>query len=97
MTSARIQPICSKYIINIDCSDEMRINPRNTTQRNIAIKKHNNHFSLIWIPNDKSFNQAIKEIKLNFEVVDHVISDNHVKSFIKYACKPKKFDFHQPI
>ena len=33
MTSARIQPLCRKYNINIGCFDGTRINPRNLTQR----------------------------------------------------------------
>ena len=32
MTSARIQPFCRKYYINIRCFDRTRINPRNITQ-----------------------------------------------------------------
>ena len=36
MTSARNQPFCRKYNINIGCFDGTRINPRNNTQRNIA-------------------------------------------------------------
>ena len=37
-----------------------------------------------------SFDKAIKEIKDNFEVVDNVISDKHVKSFINYEYNPRK-------
>ena len=44
VTSARIQPFCRKHNINIGCFDGTRINPRNLTQRNTAIKIHNNHF-----------------------------------------------------
>ena len=33
MTSARIQPFCRKFNINIICFDGTRINPRNITQR----------------------------------------------------------------
>ena len=36
MTSARIQPFCKKYNINIGCFDGTRINPRNLTQRDIS-------------------------------------------------------------
>ena len=32
----------------------------------------------------------MKELKDNFRVVDNVISDKHVKSYIKYEYKPKK-------
>ena len=47
MTSARIQPFCRKYIINLGCYDGFRVCPRKITQRNTALKKHNNHFCLI--------------------------------------------------
>ena len=36
------------------------------------------------------FIKTIKELKLNFKVIDNVISDKHVKSFTKYEYKPKK-------
>ena len=91
MTSARIQPFCRKYNINIGCFDGMRINPRNITQRNTALKIHNNHFCLIWKSDNVSFNQVIEdELKPNFKVVDNVVSDKHVESFIKYEYNPKK-------
>ena len=92
MTSDRIQPFCKKYNINIGCFDGTRISPRNITERNTALKIHNIHFCLIWISDDDiSFNQVIEnELKPNFKVVDNVISDKHVKSFIKYEYNPKK-------
>ena len=49
-----------------------------------------NHFCLIWKSDGISFDKAIRELKDNFKVVDNVISDKHVKSFIKYDYKPKK-------
>ena len=77
MTSARNQHFCRLYNINIGCFDGTRINPRNLTQRNTAIKIHNNHFCLIWKSDDDSFNQVIEdELKPNFKVVDNVKSDN---------------------
>ena len=91
VTSARIQPFCRKYNINIGCFDGTRINPRNITQRNIAFKILKNHICTIWKSDGISFNQAIRKIKDNFKVVDGVRSDKHVKSFIKYEYKPKKF------
>ena len=36
------------------------------------------------------FDKAIKKLKDNFKVVDNVIYDKHVKSFIKYEYNPKK-------
>ena len=93
MTSARNQPFCRKYNINIGCFDGTRINPRNITQRNTALKIHNNHFCLIWKSDRDSFNQVIEdELKPNFKVVDNVISDKHVKSFIKYEYSPKNVE-----
>ena len=90
MTSARVQPFCRKHNINIGCYDGFRVCPRNITQRNTALKIHDNHFCLIWKSDDVSFVGAKRELKDNFEVVDNVISDKHVKSYIKYEYKPKK-------
>ena len=40
--------------------------------------------------NNISFNQVIEdELKPNFKVADNVVSDKHVKSFIKYEYNPK--------
>ena len=90
MTSARVQFFCRKHNINIGCYDGFRVCPRNITQRNPALKIHNNHFCLIWKSDGVSFDRAIRELKDNFKVVDNVISDKHVKSYIKYEYKPKK-------
>ena len=91
MTSARVGSFYRKYNINIGCFDGTRINPRNITQRDTALKIHNNHFCLIWKSDRISFNQVIEnELKQNFKVVDNVISDKHVKSFMKYEYIPKK-------
>ena len=90
MTSARVQLFCRKHNINIGCYDGFRVCPRNTTQKNKTLKIHNNHFCLIWKTNGVSFDKAIKELKDNFKVVDNLISDKHVKSYIKYQYKPKK-------
>ena len=91
MTSARIQPFCKKYNINIGCFDGTRINPRNLTKRDTSLFIHNNYFCLIWKSNGISFNQVIEnELKPNFKLVDNVISDKQVKSFIKYEYNPKK-------
>ena len=90
MTSARIQPFCKKYNINIGCFDGTRINPRNLTQRITALKIYENHFCLIWKSDGVSFEKAIRELKDNFKVVDIVVSDKHVKNFIKYEYNPRK-------
>ena len=90
MTSARIQPFCRKYNINIGCFDGTRINPRNLTQRITSLFICNNHFCLIWKSDGISFDTAVRKLKDNFKVVDNVMSDKHVKSFIKYEYNPKK-------
>ena len=89
MTSARIQPFCRKYNLNIGCFDGTRINPRNLTQRNTSLFIYNNHFCLIWKSDGVSLNQVIEnELKPNFRVVDNVVCDKHVKRFIKYEYNP---------
>ena len=90
MMSARFQPFCKKYNINIGCFDGTRINPRNLTQRTTSSFIYNNHFCLIWKSNGISLDKAVKEIKDNFKVVDNVISDKLVKSFINYEYNAKK-------
>ena len=91
MTSARVGSFCRKYNIDIGCFDGTRINPRNITQRDTALKILNNHFCLIWKSENISFNQVRKnELKPNFRVVDNVISDKHVKCFVKNEYNPKK-------
>ena len=52
MTSARIQPFCRKYNINIGIFDGTRINPRNITQRDTSLFIYNNQFCLIWKSNN---------------------------------------------
>ena len=83
MTSARIQRFCRKDNRKIGYYDGFRIYPRIITERKVALKMHNIQFCLIWKSDGISFNQAIEEIKNNFKVVDSVISDKHVESYIK--------------
>ena len=73
MMSARIQPFCRKHNINIDCFDGVRINPRNITQRDAALKIHNIHFCLFWKSNRISLNRVIEDDLIpNFKVVNNV-------------------------
>ena len=90
MTSARTQPFCRKNNINIGYFDGTRINPRNLTQRKTSLFIYNNHFCLFWKSGGICFDKAIKELKDNFKVVDNVVSDKRVKSFVKYEYGPKK-------
>ena len=86
-----VQTISRNYNINIGCFDGRRINPRNITPKSTSLFIHNNHFCFIWKSQNISFNQAIEnELKPSFKVVDNIISDKHVKSFIEYEYKPKK-------
>ena len=94
MTPARIQPNCRKHNIEIGYYDGFRVYPRNNTERNIALKIHNNHFYLFWKSNGIFFDRATKNLKDNLKVIDNVISDKHVKSYIKYEYKPKKAQSH---
>ena len=76
MTSARFQPFCRKYNINIGCINGKEINSRNITERNTSLFIYNNHFCSNWKSNGISLNKAIEdELKPNFEVVDNFISD----------------------
>ena len=70
MTMARIQPCLRKLGVNFGYYNGKEIWPRNITERNIALKLHNNHFCLIWKSEGVSFVQAINELKDNFEIVD---------------------------
>ena len=82
MTTAKIQPFCKKHDNSIDCYDGFRECPRNFTDRNIALHMYKNHFCLIWESQRVIFNKAMKELKANFKVVDNVMSDKDVKSFL---------------
>ena len=56
MLSAKIQPFCRKFKINIGCYDGFRVCPRNIAERNVAFYVHENHFCLIWKSDGISFN-----------------------------------------
>ena len=90
--SARIQPFCRKYNINIGCFNGNEITPRNNVEGNTALFIHNIRFCLIWKSNSISFNEAAKdELKPHFKVIDNVISDKYVRSFVEYEYEHKKF------
>ena len=60
------------------------------TERNTSLVLCNNHSCLIWKSNGISFFQAIKELKQNSRIVDNVLYDKHVKSYVKHEYKPIK-------
>ena len=88
MTSARIQPFRRKYNINVGCYDGFRVYRRSIAERNTTLKIHENHFC--WNSDGISFDKAIKELEVNFKLVDNVINDKHVKTSVKYEYEPKK-------
>ena len=92
MTSARTQPVCKINNIITGCFDGCRACPGKNTERKIALDMYKIFFCLISKSNFVSFKKAIEEFKLNFKVVDNVISDKHDKGFIKYEYKLKKVE-----
>ena len=90
LTKARIQLFCSANKINIGYFDGIRNFPTSVAHKNIAMFLYNNHFCLIWKSEGVSFNQASKELKDNFKIVDNFITEENVKSHFKYEYIPKK-------
>ena len=86
MTSARIQPFCTKYNINLGAYNinQPKILPRSVTERRICLFIHKNHFCVIWKTNKTTFTDAIKELEDNFEYEPNQISDNILKQVIEY-------------
>ena len=94
MTKARIQPFCGANNINLGYFDGTRVFPRSVTDRNNSLFSYNNHFCIIWKFDRVSFNQAIKELKDNFKIVDNYITKENVNSHFKYEFIPKKIESH---
>ena len=94
MTKARIQAFCRVNNINLGYFDGYGVYPRLVTNRNNALYLCNNHFCLIWKSQGVSFNQAIRELKDNFKMVDNYISEENVTSHFKYEFIPKKIESH---
>ena len=94
MTKARIQPFCRAKILNLGYYDGETVSPRSVTERNNGMYLYNNHFCLIWKSEGVSFNQAIKESKDNFKIVDNYITEENVKSHFDYIYKPKQNESH---
>ena len=57
-----------------------------------ALYLYNNHFCLLWKSEGVSFNQAIKELKDTFKIVDNYLTEAIVHSHYKYEFIPKKID-----
>ena len=67
------------------------------TDKNNALFLHNNHFCLIWKSQGVSFNQAVEELKDNFEIADNYITEENVNSYFNYEFTRIKIDSHLTI
>ena len=94
MTKARIQPFCRSNNINLGYFDGIRFFPRSDTDRDNALFLYNNHICLRWKSEGVSFNQAPKDLKDNFKIVDNYITKENVNSHFKYEVIPKKIESH---
>ena len=63
-------------------------------QRDSALCLYNNHFCLIWKPENVSFNQSIRELKDIFKKVDEYITEEKVNFHFKYEVIPNKSESH---
>ena len=94
LSKARFQPFCKAKNNNLGYYDGERVFPRSVTDRNNALFLCNNHFCLIKKSEGVSFNQAIRELKDNFKIVDNYKTEENVNSHFEYIYKPKKFELH---
>ena len=94
MTKTRIQPFCRANNINSGYYDGIRVFPRPVTDINNALILYSIHLYLIWKSEGVSFNQAIKQLKNNFKIVDKYITEENVKSHSEYIYKPKIVESH---
>ena len=94
MTKARSQPFCRTNNIDLGYYDGERVFPRSVTDRNIALYLSNNHFCSIWKSEGVSFNQAIKELKDIFEIIDKYLTEENVRCYFEYIHRPKKIESH---
>ena len=92
MTMARIQPCLKKLCDNLGYYKGDRVSPRTATNRDSALFLYNNHFCLIWKSEGVNFNQAIKELKDNFKIVDNYITETIVNSIFEYKYISKKIE-----
>ena len=81
MTKARIQPFCKANKIKLGYYDGERVFGRSVTERDNALFLFHNLFCLIWKSECVSFNQAIRELKENFKIVDNYITEKKKRKF----------------
>ena len=89
---ASIQPCLRKLGVNLCYYNGKEIWPRNITGRHIASKIHNNHFCLVWKPENLNSNKANNELKDNFKIVDNYVTEQNVKSHFENKYTPKKLE-----
>ena len=95
MTQAKIQPFCRSNNVKLGFWDGERVFPRSVTERNKTLYSYKNPFCLIWRSQGVSSNQAVKELKDNFKIVDNYITEENVNSHFEHLFKPKKIESHQ--
>ena len=88
MTSARIQPVCSRHNIKKGCYGGFRVCTRKITERNLALFVLKKHLCLIRESQNISLIKAKKELKIDLKFREIVVSDKHVKNFLKNEYKP---------
>ena len=84
MTKVRIQPFHKANNISIGYFDGEKVFPGSVTDRKNALFLYKNHFCLIWKSDGVSFNQAFKELKDIFGIVDNFITEENVKYHFEY-------------
>ena len=91
---ARIQPCLRKLGIDLGYYNGDRVFPRTVTNRDSALYLYNNQFCSILKSQGVSFNQAVQELKDNFQIVDNFITEENVNCYFKYEFIPKKKESH---
>ena len=66
--------------------------PRNNIEKTNALFLHKHHFRLIWKSEGSSFNQAVKQLKPKFEIVDNHKTEENVNSHFEYKYTAKKLN-----
>ena len=94
MTMSRIQPCLRKLGSDLGYFNGERVFPGTVTNRDRALYLYNNHFCLIWKSQNVSFNQAIRELKESFKMVDNYITEENFNSHFDYEFIPKKIESH---
>ena len=90
MTKARIQSFCRANNISLGYFDGIRVFSRSVTDRDNALFLYNNQFCLIWKSHGIIFNQAVKEMKEIFNIVDNYITEENDNSILNIYSYQRK-------